>query len=140
MVTAKVAACSPQSQPCLTPRRKEPNKMHCAITFNSFISGQWVDLQGYRLLSQESPSEITAAQARETLSDGWMDSEEVSASRAEIRAAKAILKARGWTYRTAGPALGVSHPHLSQVLNGHRQSRRLIAAIEVIQPFLKGAK
>jgi len=49
-----------------------------------------------------------------------------------VNQAKAILKARGWTYRTAGPHLGVSHPHLSEVLNGHRQSKRLLAAIATI--------
>ena len=47
----------------------------------------------------------------------------------DVNQAKAILKVRGWTYRTAGPRLGVSHPHLSEVLNNHRQSKRLLEAI-----------
>ena len=48
----------------------------------------------------------------------------------ERNQAKAILKRKGWTYRTGAPALGVTHPHLSQVLNGHRTSARILRDIE----------
>ena len=51
--------------------------------------------------------------------------------------AKAILKKRGWTYRTAAPRLGVCFQHLSEVLNGHRQSKRLL---EKIQQLTLGPK
>jgi hypothetical protein len=44
--------------------------------------------------------------------------------------AKAHLKALGWTYRSVAPSLGVGFVHLCLVLNGHRHSRRLLAAIE----------
>lgn len=43
--------------------------------------------------------------------------------------AKRTLKARGWSYRRAAPILGVTYQHLSEVLNGKRHSRRLLAAV-----------
>ena len=43
--------------------------------------------------------------------------------------AKVTLKRRGWSYRAAAPALGVTYQHLSEVLNGHRESRRLLKRI-----------
>jgi transcriptional regulator with XRE-family HTH domain len=45
------------------------------------------------------------------------------------RQAKAMLRARGWSYRRGAVALGVTYQHLSMVLNGHRESRRLLQAI-----------
>jgi lambda repressor-like predicted transcriptional regulator len=47
----------------------------------------------------------------------------------ELEQAKALLKARGWSYRAAARALGCAYQHLSYVLNGHRESRRLLSAI-----------
>lgn len=44
--------------------------------------------------------------------------------------AKRHLKSQGWSYRSASPELGVSFVHLSLVLNGHRESRRLLLAIQ----------
>jgi predicted transcriptional regulator len=44
-------------------------------------------------------------------------------------AAKAKLKNMGLSYRKAAPLLGVTYPHLSYVLNGHRDSKRLLKAI-----------
>jgi hypothetical protein len=48
--------------------------------------------------------------------------------------AKRSLKSKGWKYRTAAPYLGVTYQHLSEVLNGKRQSRRLISAIQDLPP------
>lgn len=48
---------------------------------------------------------------------------------AATRAARAQLKAKGWSYRTAAPALGVCYQHIAFVLTGRRSSRRLLAAI-----------
>ena len=42
---------------------------------------------------------------------------------------KQLLKTRGWSYRAAAAELGISYPHLSNVLNGHRESRRLLASL-----------
>lgn len=42
---------------------------------------------------------------------------------------KRQLKRKGWTYRAAAPRIGVTYQHLSEVLNGHRQSRRVIKAL-----------
>jgi transcriptional regulator with XRE-family HTH domain len=42
---------------------------------------------------------------------------------------KVTLKSRGWSYRRAAKKLKVSYQHLSEVLNGHRESRRLLVAI-----------
>lgn len=44
--------------------------------------------------------------------------------------AKVTLKAKGWSYRKAAPELGVTYQHLSEVLNGKRESRRILAAIQ----------
>ena len=43
--------------------------------------------------------------------------------------AKRTLKTKGWSYRTAAPALGVCYQHLAFVLTGRRTSRRLLARI-----------
>jgi len=50
----------------------------------------------------------------------------------KISEAKHTLKARGWSYRTAAPRLGVCYQHLALVLTGRRESRRLLARIEAI--------
>jgi len=47
-----------------------------------------------------------------------------------VRAARQGLKAKGWSYRLAAADLGVCYQHLSEVLNGHRTSRRLLSRIE----------
>jgi hypothetical protein len=41
-----------------------------------------------------------------------------------------MLKSRGWSYRSVAPVLGVTHIHLSYVLNGHRISRRLLESLK----------
>lgn len=43
--------------------------------------------------------------------------------------AKQRLKAKGWSHRTAARELGVSFEHLNRVLNGHRESRSLLARV-----------
>ncbi len=44
--------------------------------------------------------------------------------------AKSHLKKLGWSYRTVAPRLGVTYPHLAKVLNGQRDSARLLGAIK----------
>lgn len=48
--------------------------------------------------------------------------------------AKAILKKRGWSYRNVAVALGLSrksgYVHIARVLNGQRESTRLLSRIE----------
>lgn len=51
---------------------------------------------------------------------------------AKVRNARKKLASGGWSYRTAAPLLGVSYQHLAMVLNGHRDSRRLLAAINAL--------
>jgi len=48
--------------------------------------------------------------------------------------AKHKLKKEGLTYRTAGPKLGVTYQHLSEVLNGKRRSRKLLGKIARLKP------
>jgi hypothetical protein len=47
----------------------------------------------------------------------------------EIQRARNTLRGKGWTIAAAAPRLGVTPTHLSYVLNGHRQSRRILNAI-----------
>ena len=54
--------------------------------------------------------------------------------------AKHKLKHLGLSYRKAAPMLGVTYQHLSFVLNGHRQSRRLITAIQSLETKNEEAK
>jgi hypothetical protein len=42
---------------------------------------------------------------------------------------KALLRAKGWSIRRAAVAIGCQYQHLSYVINGHRQSKRIAAAI-----------
>jgi hypothetical protein len=52
--------------------------------------------------------------------------------------AKKLLKAKGWSYRRAAPVLGVHYVHLALVLNGKRQSARLLTAIEEMRTREEG--
>ena len=45
-------------------------------------------------------------------------------------AVKKRLRSKGWTHSAAAAELGVTYEHLNRVLNGHRESARLIARIE----------
>lgn len=47
--------------------------------------------------------------------------------------AKHKLKELGWSYRSVAPVLGVTYQHLSEVLNGHRESRRILRKIEKLE-------
>ena len=55
------------------------------------------------------------------------------------RSAKAILKNRGWSYRSAAPLLGITYVSLSRILNGTYQNRRVLTAIETM-PDRKAAQ
>ena len=46
---------------------------------------------------------------------------------------KQHLQEQGLTYRVAAPLLGCTYQHLSEVLNGHRTSRRLLAKVANLQ-------
>jgi hypothetical protein len=46
-----------------------------------------------------------------------------------VRTARALLRERGWSYRSAATQLGRTYQHLSEVLNGHRVSARLLTEI-----------
>lgn len=54
-------------------------------------------------------------------------------------AAKQKLSQKGWSYRRAAMQLGTSYQHISEVLNGHRDSRALLARIEEL-PVRKGVR
>ncbi len=43
-----------------------------------------------------------------------------------------LLKSRGWSYRRAGAYLGISYPHICLVLQGKRESKRLLRAIAAL--------
>jgi len=47
----------------------------------------------------------------------------------EIQEARNILRAKGWTQAAAAQRLGITSIHLCYVLNGHRQSCRVLNAI-----------
>lgn len=48
----------------------------------------------------------------------------------ETRAARRALRLKGWTVTAAAEQFGVRREHLSLVLHGHRQSRRLLRLID----------
>jgi len=48
----------------------------------------------------------------------------------EIQQARNCLRGRGWTIAGVAKHLGITREHLSLVLNGRRQSRRILAAIQ----------
>ena len=49
---------------------------------------------------------------------------------AEIQAARNTLRRKGWSQVSAASVLGVTPEHLCYVLNGRRQSRRILTDIE----------
>ncbi|WP_035605096.1 hypothetical protein [Haloferula sp. BvORR071] len=55
-----------------------------------------------------------------------------------IAAARRHFFAQGWSYRSAAPLLGVGYQHVSEVLNGRRESKRLLAAILALPAREKG--
>lgn len=58
----------------------------------------------------------------------------------KVERARAHLKAKGWSYRSAARETGVCYQHLSEVLNGHRDSRRLLADLLALPKRKGGAK
>jgi lambda repressor-like predicted transcriptional regulator len=56
-----------------------------------------------------------------------------------FKAAKRTLKAKGWSYRSAAPVLGVCYQHLAAVLTNRRESQRLLAKIEQLPAREKAA-
>lgn len=48
--------------------------------------------------------------------------------------ARVSLQKKGYTLRTAAPHLGVHFGHLHQVLQGKRDSRSLLLAVEALPP------
>ncbi len=53
------------------------------------------------------------------------------------QSAKDQLKKKGWTQVAAAPRLGVRFEHLNRVLNGHRESKRLLRKIEELETTTK---
>lgn len=53
-------------------------------------------------------------------------------NRPELIAAKATLRARGWTYRAAAPACNVTFEHFAKVLSGMRESEALLNRISTL--------
>ena len=45
---------------------------------------------------------------------------------------KVELKLKGWTYCEAGEALGRTYQHISYVLNGQRESMRLLRELSAL--------
>lgn len=54
--------------------------------------------------------------------------------------ARRTLKERGWSQRRAAKFLGYSWPHFSYVMNGHRESRTLLAAVAAIPHLQETAR
>lgn len=54
-------------------------------------------------------------------------------SEAELAQARASLSMRGITQAQAAKKLGVTQWHLNRVLNGHRESRRILSGIAAFQ-------
>lgn len=52
--------------------------------------------------------------------------------------AKAHIRKLGWAQQKVAPVLGVGYEHLNRVLNGHRDSRRLIRLIFALPPAPRG--
>ena len=48
----------------------------------------------------------------------------------QVQKARNILRGKGWTIVAGAKRLGVTREHLSLVLNGHRESRRILDAIQ----------
>ena len=48
----------------------------------------------------------------------------------EIQDARNQLRRKGWSQEAAAEQLGVTRVHLTFVLNGRRQSRRILSAIQ----------
>lgn len=48
----------------------------------------------------------------------------------EIQAARNALRRKGWTQAEVANLLGITRIHLCYVLNGRRESRRVLAAIQ----------
>lgn len=48
----------------------------------------------------------------------------------QVQAARNTLRRKGWTQSAAAKLLGVSPEHLCYVLNGRRQSLRILHAID----------
>jgi len=56
-----------------------------------------------------------------------------------VQAARNALRSKGWTQAAAAAVLGVTPIHLCYVLNGRRESRRVLTAIAQLPPNLDPA-
>jgi len=59
-----------------------------------------------------------------------MPAEAITKRSPEIQAARNELRRKGWSQEAAAGQLGVTRVHLTFVLNGRRQSRRILKAIQ----------
>jgi hypothetical protein len=50
----------------------------------------------------------------------------------DVQAARNSLRAKGWTQSAAAQVLGITPIHLCYVLNGRRESRRVLNAIAAL--------
>lgn len=59
-----------------------------------------------------------------------MPAEAITKRSPEIQAARNELRRKGYSQEAAAVQLGVTRVHLTFVLNGRRQSRRILSAIQ----------
>lgn len=59
-----------------------------------------------------------------------MPTEAIKNRSPEIQAARNQLRRKGWSHETAASQLGVTRVHLTLVLNGRRESRRILKGIQ----------
>jgi transcriptional regulator with XRE-family HTH domain len=48
----------------------------------------------------------------------------------EVQEARNEIRRKGWNQKSAALLIGVSRQHLNWVLNGHRQSKRILNALK----------
>ena len=61
-----------------------------------------------------------------------MTAHTITKRNAAVQAARNALRAKGWTQAAAAKVLGVTPIHLCYVLNGRRESRRVLTAIQAL--------
>lgn len=59
-----------------------------------------------------------------------MPADTITKRTADVQAARNTLRAKGWTQAAAASVLGITPIHLCYVLNGRRESRRVLNAIQ----------
>lgn len=128
--------------------------MNLAIQLNEFWLGQIGKAREMELLAAERAERVVIRRKRKSFAralkkarvekptpkDCGSEVEQLEVEQLTPSQAKVLMKERGHSYRSAAKFLGVHFTHLDRVLQGHRESKTLMAKISNLPIRRKGGR